>query len=80
MEGNSVVYVLGESTSDCGYCGARRSSDGKGSGRKSGNSRSETSVSYGMHAEVLSVQTYQALLDRGWRRSGKWLYKPVLQT
>ncbi len=79
MEGNSVVYVLGESTSDCGYCGARRSSDGKGSGRKSGNSRSETSVSYGMHAEVLSVQTYQALLDRGWRRSGKWLYKPVLE-
>ncbi len=78
MEGNSVVYVLGESTSDCGYCGARRSSDGKGVRHKSGSARSETSVSYGMHAEVLSVQTYQALLDRGWRRSGKWLYKPVL--
>mmetsp|Transcript_11909 Transcript_11909/g.33562 ORF Transcript_11909/g.33562 Transcript_11909/m.33562 type:complete len:713 (-) Transcript_11909:116-2254(-) len=78
MEGNSVVYVLGESTSDCGYCGARRSSDGKGARRKSGSARSETSVSYGMHAEVLSVQTYQELLDRGWRRSGKWLYKPVL--
>lgn len=59
---SSVVYVIGESKSHCGYCG---------------NSDKESSVSYGMHAECLSVYTYQSLLDRGWRRSGKWLYKPV---
>lgn len=58
----SIVYVVGESRSHCGYCG------------KSGK---ESSVTYGMHAEYLSVYTYQTLLDRGWRRSGKWLYRPV---
>jgi arginyl-tRNA---protein transferase len=58
----SIVYVIGESRSHCGYCG------------KSGK---ESSVSYGMHAESLTVYAYQSLLDRGWRRSGKWLYKPV---
>ena len=76
------MYVLGESTSDCGYCGPRKSGKGGEDGKQSyavGNAALETSVSYGMHAEVLSVQTYQALLDRGWRRSGKWLYKPVLR-
>lgn len=41
--------------------------------------QSDSSVSYGMHAEVLSVDAYQTLLDRGWRRSGKWLYRPNLR-
>lgn len=44
----TVVAVMGESTTHCGYCG----------------STEETSVSYGMHAEYLSVYAYQKLIDR----------------
>lgn len=44
----NVVAVMGESTTHCGYCG----------------STEETSVSYGMHAEYLTVYAYQNLIDR----------------
>ncbi|XP_018333588.1 arginyl-tRNA--protein transferase 1 isoform X2 [Agrilus planipennis] len=36
------------------------------------------SVLYGMWAEQLTVEDYQNLIDRGWRRSGKYCYKPVM--
>ncbi|RMZ57271.1 hypothetical protein APUTEX25_004105, partial [Auxenochlorella protothecoides] len=43
--------------------------------------KNDASSAHGMTAEDMSVQTYNALLDRGWRRSGTWLYKPChLQT
>lgn len=32
-----------------------------------------------MWAESLTVADYQALIDRGWRRSGRYLYKPVME-
>ncbi|XP_060027132.1 arginyl-tRNA--protein transferase 1 isoform X4 [Erinaceus europaeus] len=31
-----------------------------------------------MWAHSLTVQDYQDLIDRGWRRSGKYVYKPVM--
>lgn len=31
-----------------------------------------------MWAETLTVQDYQNLIDRGWRRSGKYCYKPIM--
>lgn len=31
-----------------------------------------------MWAETLTVQSYQNLIDRGWRRSGKYCYKPIM--
>lgn len=31
-----------------------------------------------MWAENLTVEDYQNLIDRGWRRSGKYCYKPVM--
>jgi len=31
-----------------------------------------------MQAHAMSVETYQRLLDRGWRRSGRWMYRPEL--
>nr|XP_056705405.1 arginyl-tRNA--protein transferase 1 isoform X3 [Euleptes europaea] len=34
--------------------------------------------SYGMWAHSLTVQDYQDLIDRGWRRSGKYVYKPIM--
>ena len=30
-----------------------------------------------MWAHKLSCEAYQDLLDRGWRRSGLWLYRPL---
>uniref|UniRef100_A0A671SPW1 Arginyl-tRNA--protein transferase 1 n=1 Tax=Sinocyclocheilus anshuiensis TaxID=1608454 RepID=A0A671SPW1_9TELE len=34
--------------------------------------------SHGMWSHTMTVQDYQDLIDRGWRRSGKYVYKPVM--
>ncbi|KAL0402898.1 UNVERIFIED_CONTAM: Arginyl-tRNA--protein transferase 1 [Sesamum radiatum] len=59
----SVVMDVGRRKSTCGYC-------------KSG---ARTSISHGLWAHSLTVDHYQALLDRGWRRSGCFLYKPDME-
>ncbi|XP_051049112.1 arginyl-tRNA--protein transferase 1 isoform X6 [Phodopus roborovskii] len=46
------------------YCGYCESREGK--------------ASCGMWAHSLTVQDYQDLIDRGWRRSGKYVYKPIM--
>lgn len=61
--GESVVVDVGRRKSTCGYC-------------KSG---ARTSISHGLWAHSLTVDDYQALLDRGWRRSGCFLYKPEME-
>ncbi|KAG5557958.1 hypothetical protein RHGRI_008016 [Rhododendron griersonianum] len=61
--GESVVGDVGRRRSSCGYC------------RSGGN----TSISHGLWAQSLTVDHYQALLDRGWRRSGCFLYKPEME-
>ncbi|KAK3603003.1 hypothetical protein CHS0354_016818 [Potamilus streckersoni] len=38
----------------------------------------DTNYSHGMWAHMLTVQDYQDLIDRGWRRSGKYCYKPSM--
>jgi len=38
----------------------------------------DTNYSHGMWAHSLTVQDYQDLIDRGWRRSGQYCYKPTL--
>ena len=38
----------------------------------------DTSLTNGMWAHRLAGQDYQDLIDRGWRRSGKYMYKPVM--
>ncbi|XP_070288113.1 arginyl-tRNA--protein transferase 1 isoform X4 [Myotis yumanensis] len=35
-------------------------------------------ASCGMWAHSMTVQDYQDLIDRGWRRSGRYVYKPVM--
>lgn len=62
-KGESVVVDVGRRRSSCGYC-------------KSG---SNTSITHGLWAHSLTVDDYQALLDRGWRRSGCFLYKPDME-
>lgn len=39
----------------------------------------DSNNSHGMWAHILTVQDYQDLIDRGWRRSGKFCYKPTMQ-
>lgn len=59
----SVVADCGKRRSSCGYCRSPR----------------HNSISHGMVAYSLTVYDYQALLDRGWRRSGSFLYKPEME-
>lgn len=40
--------------------------------------RSDSCHSYGMWAYKLSCEDYQDLIDRGWRRSGSYCYKPIM--
>lgn len=62
----SILQPLTYSASSCGYCstvpGAR--------------SVAKSSKSYGAWAHALSCEMYKDLLDRGWRRSGAYMYKP----
>ena len=59
----SVVQFMGEDSSKCGYC----------------RSGQESSVSSGMWCHSLTVEDYQELVDRGWRRAGCYVYKPKMQ-
>lgn len=61
--GESVVVDCGRRRSSCGYC-------------KSG---ARSSISHGLWAHSITVDDYQDLLDRGWRRSGCFLYKPEME-
>ncbi|CAG5125688.1 unnamed protein product [Candidula unifasciata] len=38
----------------------------------------DTNYSHGMWAHQMTVADYQALIDRGWRRSGMYCYKPTM--
>lgn len=40
--------------------------------------KEDTNFSHGMWAHTLSTQDYQDLIDRGWRRSGQYCYKPTM--
>jgi len=53
----------------CGYC-----KDNEGKKNKEGTG----SKSHGMWAHQLSTKAYKLLIDRGWRRSGSYVYKPVM--
>ncbi|XP_027335180.1 arginyl-tRNA--protein transferase 2-like isoform X1 [Abrus precatorius] len=59
----SVVVDCGRRRTSCGYCRSPRHS----------------SISHGIWAHSLTVYDYQDLLDRGWRRSGSFLYKPEME-
>ncbi|KAL1416193.1 hypothetical protein MTO96_006456 [Rhipicephalus appendiculatus] len=51
------------------------------SGHRCGYCKSEsTSLSCGMWAHRLTAGIYDDLLNRGWRRSGEYCYKPMMKT
>ncbi|KAJ3167873.1 Arginyl-tRNA--protein transferase 1 [Geranomyces variabilis] len=58
----SFLSPTGRSPSSCGYC----------------HSDASSSFSTGLWAHALTPLDYKRLLDRGWRRSGKYLYRPDL--
>ncbi|RZC79294.1 hypothetical protein C5167_003503 [Papaver somniferum] len=58
----TVVSDVGRRKSSCGYC----------------KSSARSSVTHGLWAHSIIVDDYQDLLDRGWRRSGCFLYKPEM--
>ncbi|KAI9179403.1 Arginyl-tRNA--protein transferase 1 [Blastocladiella emersonii ATCC 22665] len=58
----SILSPIGPSEHECGYC----------------HSHADTSLSYGAWAHTLRPVHYQRLIDRGWRRSGQYLYKPAM--
>ncbi|XP_061817323.1 arginyl-tRNA--protein transferase 1 isoform X4 [Nerophis lumbriciformis] len=52
---------------------------GGGDGYRCGYCKNEKgNFSHGMWSHAMTVQDYQDLIDRGWRRSGKYVYKPTL--
>ncbi|KAI1573408.1 arginyl-tRNA:protein arginylyltransferase [Pyrenophora tritici-repentis] len=62
----SSVTPFGYSSESCGYCKHGQN------GRRTANSR----ASYYFSSKSLTVDVYQILVDRGWRRSGTIFYKP----
>jgi arginyl-tRNA---protein transferase len=62
------VHIHGQDRSPCGYCKP------KGSTKKN-----VTSVSYGVTAKTMSVNDYERMMLIGWRRSGTYFYKPIMQ-
>ncbi|CUA70133.1 arginine-tRNA-protein transferase [Rhizoctonia solani] len=64
----TIVEIYGGQLSSCGYCT-----------KKDGSVRPRTSHTVGMSPLHMSCSVYKRLLDRGWRRSGDYLYKPNLK-
>ncbi|KAL5375461.1 hypothetical protein DPSP01_011161 [Paraphaeosphaeria sporulosa] len=62
----SLVTPFGYSAESCGYC------KDASTGHRTPNSR----ASYYFSSKSLTVDVYQGLVDRGWRRSGTVFYKP----
>ncbi|KAJ7228778.1 arginine-tRNA-protein transferase [Mycena pura] len=65
----SIGTPSGSRSTTCGYC----SPPGQRSTTKS------AAHAAGFLAHQLSCQVYQKMVDRGWRRSGIWCYKPDLR-
>uniref|UniRef100_A0A8C7YCF7 Arginyl-tRNA--protein transferase 1 n=1 Tax=Oryzias sinensis TaxID=183150 RepID=A0A8C7YCF7_9TELE len=66
MAGDSSYTIVEYFGGDDGYrCGYCKNDKGN--------------FSHGMWSHTMTVQDYQDLIDRGWRRSGKYVYKPTLK-
>ncbi|KAF1916775.1 arginine-tRNA-protein transferase [Ampelomyces quisqualis] len=64
----SRVTPFGYSSESCGYC--KDASNGQR------RPHSRAGASYYFSSKLLTVECYQTLVDRGWRRSGTIFYKP----
>ncbi|XP_075875160.1 arginyl-tRNA--protein transferase 1 isoform X4 [Nelusetta ayraudi] len=65
MAGNKSYTIVEYFGGDDGYrCGYCKNEKGN--------------FSHGMWSHTMTVEDYQDLIDRGWRRSGKYVYKPIM--
>ncbi|ORZ41506.1 arginine-tRNA-protein transferase [Catenaria anguillulae PL171] len=69
MQNPTLLSPLDFDAHPCGYCGSKSNPALAGTDR-------DTSHTYGAWAHQLNPADYRALMDRGWRRSGAYLYKP----
>ncbi|KAE9547732.1 hypothetical protein FO519_009059 [Halicephalobus sp. NKZ332] len=69
----SILQYLGPANSgSCGYCKrGRRKTPGV-------SDNEEPSFSLGVIAHFLTCEDFNQMLDIGWNRSGKYLYKPIM--
>ena len=86
----SLARVCGPSRSRCGYCGGKRMhvlglDDGHNKVLSIGKDKlknidkidaTKTSKSYGLLFDRIPYDTYEDLINHGWRRSGKHIYRP----
>ncbi|KAI9136540.1 arginine-tRNA-protein transferase [Paraphysoderma sedebokerense] len=66
----SIIAPTGKNVSGCGYCHSRAV------GKKT--SYTLGAWAYQLSCMVIYTQDYQEMIDRGWRRSGHYCYKPNL--
>lgn len=84
----SIVEYFGpnEDGYSCGYCKGQKPESADYGKFRYGMCRKIISLCWyvkkrcyaGMWAHRLTCTNYQNLIDRGWRRSGKYCYKPIL--
>ena len=87
-----VEYFGHQKVSSCGYCHTKKGHNDYGSSKrfKQGTRTASCQPPYyyiylmcflftsGMWLHILKVGDYQDLIDRGWRRSGMYGYKPIM--
>ncbi|CAI5439021.1 unnamed protein product [Caenorhabditis angaria] len=75
----TILEYCGESGGNsCGYCKHKDKTGGNNSKEEEHEDEDKgTSHSLGLMAYSLSSSYYLELMDMGWRRSGKYLYKPT---
>ena len=71
MTSLTAVQYLQTRAHSCGYCRSGRDSDGEEEEEEGGSSKS-----FGMLVPALTAEQYERLLERGWRRSGTYIYRP----
>lgn len=84
----SILMPLGSHNSTCGYCGPPGQRSATHSSVSMGLSPVQLSclvrsAASSLHSGSFTVrcaaQVYQKMIDRGWRRSGTYCYKPDLR-
>ncbi|EGT54373.1 hypothetical protein CAEBREN_09303 [Caenorhabditis brenneri] len=65
MSRTFLEFIGTNQKSNCGYCNGER-----------GETTVKSGVKAGAWAHTMRVNDYAGLLDMGWRRSGRYLYKP----
>lgn len=62
----------------CGYCKSENGSISYGEKNILTKITLTNNKFSGMWADSMTVNDYQNLIDRGWRRSGRYCYKPIM--